>query len=139
MAERFDTVDHRFVGMDGRFTTVDAHLTTVDARLTTVEERLTNVDERFNKVDERFTQVDQRLTTSDGRFKTIDQQLVEMKAHLGIKIEAVDAKVVKVYDAVIAMRQEASATPRSTGPSRWRLDNHDVRILALEKPGSSKP
>jgi chromosome segregation ATPase len=132
MAERFDAVDQRFVGMDNRFTTVDE-------RLANVDERFTKVDERFNKVDERFTKVDERLTTADGRFKSIDQQLVEMKAQLGVKIEAVDAKVVKVYDAVIAMREKSKRNATEHKTFEKRLDNHDVRLLALEKPGPAKP
>ena len=96
-----------------RFTKVDERFTKVDERLTKVDERhegrgaLTTVDERLTTVDERLTNVDGQLTTFDGRFKSIDQQLVEMKAHLEIRIEAVDTKVVQVYDAVIAMREDA--------------------------------
>lgn len=77
--------------------------------------------------------MDKRLTTADGRFKTIDRQLVDMKAQLGVKIEAVDAKVVKVYDEVIAMREEAKRNTTEHRTFTKRLDNHDVRILALEK------
>lgn len=76
--------------------------------------------------------------SNDERFVTNDQQMVEMKAHLG-KIEAVDAKVVKVYDAVIAMREEAKRNATEHRTFTKRLDNHDVPLLALEKPGTPKP
>lgn len=41
----------------------------------------------------------------------------------------------QVYDEVIAMREDArrNATEHTTFTKRF--DNHDVRLLALEKPG----
>ena len=62
-----------------------------------------------------------------------------MKAQLGVKIEAVDAKIVRVYDAVIAMGEGSKRNAREHKTFKKRLDNHDVRILALEKPGPPKP
>jgi outer membrane murein-binding lipoprotein Lpp len=38
--------------------------------------------------------------------KSIDQRFEETKSQLGVKIEAVESKVDKVYDEVIAMRAE---------------------------------
>ena len=38
---------------------------------------------------------------------TVDQQFSETRAQLGVKIEAVETKVTRVYDEVIAMREEA--------------------------------
>jgi hypothetical protein len=73
------------------------------------------------------------------RFVTAEQQLVETRSQLGVKIEAVDAKVVKVYDEVIAMREETKRNAREHKRFTKRLDNHDVRLLALENPGSPKP
>lgn len=49
-----------------------------------------------------------------------------MKAKLGVKIEAVETKVTQVYAA-----EHKSFT--------MRLDSHDIRLLALEKPGPAKP
>jgi hypothetical protein len=95
--------------------------------------------ERFDGVDQRFVGVDDRLTTAEGVFKTIDQQMVEMKAQLGVKIEAVETKVTQVYDVVIAMRAESKRNAADHNTFTTRLDKHDLRILALEKPGPSKP
>jgi hypothetical protein len=83
--------------------------------------------------------IDALTKSHDERFATIDQQFAEVKAQLGVKIEAVDAKVVKVYDEVIAMRGDAKRNAMEHKVFTKRLDNHDVRILALEKPGPPKP
>ena len=47
-----------------------------------------------------------------------------------------DANVTLVFDAVISLRQLADTNTRDHQRFSERLDNHDVRILALE---SSKP
>lgn len=103
-------------------------LETIAARIAALSK---SADERFDKIDQRFEKADQRFTG-------IDQQMVETKAQLGVKIEAVDAKVVKVYDEVIAMREETKRNATEHRTFTKRLDNHDVRILALEKPGPPK-
>ena len=66
----------------------------------------------------------------------MDQRFEETNAQLGVKIEAVDVKVTLVFDAVIALRQLADANTKDHERFTKRLDNHGVRILALE---SSKP
>ena len=49
-------------------------------------------------------------------------------------LEAVETKVVQVYDEVIAMREESKRNAREHKTFTKRLENHDVRILALENP-----
>jgi hypothetical protein len=43
--------------------------------------------------------IDALAKSNDQRFATVDQQLAETRAHLGVKIEALDTKVVQIYDA----------------------------------------
>jgi septal ring factor EnvC (AmiA/AmiB activator) len=71
--------------------------------------------------------------------KSIDRRFEESAAQLGVKIEAVETKVTQVYDEVIAMRKESQRNATEHKSFTKRLDNHDVRILALEKPGPTKP
>jgi hypothetical protein len=100
-------------------------------------------DERFARVDQQLAEtradlgatIDQRFGVVDRQFAAVDQQLAETRAHLGVKIEAVDTKVVQVYDEVIAMREESKRNAAEHKTFTKRLDDHDVRILALEKPG----
>jgi hypothetical protein len=73
----------------------------------------------------------------DERFERVDRQFADVKAQLGVKIEAVDAKVDLVYDVLIAQQQYAGANALAHDEFRERLDNHDVRILALEPPKSA--
>jgi len=99
--------------------------------LETIAKRITalggSIDERFAKVDEQFAKVDQR-------FAKVDQQFEEMKAQLGVKIEALGVKVDLVYDAVIAFQDHPKANARDHERFTVRLENHDLRILALEPP-----
>jgi predicted trehalose synthase len=69
----------------------------------------------------------------DERFTKVDQQFAEVKAQLGVKIEAVEDKVVKVYDVVIALQQLSQANVTEHHRFGARLDNHDIRLLALER------
>ena len=67
--------------------------------------------------------------------KSMEDKFAETRAHLGIKIEAVDTKVTQVYDEVIAQREYWKQNAADHEAFTKRLNNHDVRILALEKPG----
>src|SRR5260221_14759584 len=101
-------------------------LDTIAAKLTALGK---TIDERFVQVDQQFAKVGKSM---DERFANVDQQLAETKAQLGVKIEAVDEKVVRVYDAVIAQQQHTAANEKAHATFTQRLDNHDIRILALE-------
>jgi hypothetical protein len=70
--------------------------------------------------------------TIDARFATVDQQLADMKAQLGMKIEAVDDRVRLVYDAVIAQQAHTAANELAHATFTNRLEDHEVRILGLE-------
>ena len=106
-------------------------LDTIGAKLTALGK---SIDERFTKVDERFTKIDDRFTKVDGQFANFGQQLAETKVHLGIKIDAVDDKVTRVYDAVIALQQHDTVNTKAHAEFTARLEDHEVRILALELP-----
>jgi hypothetical protein len=133
----------------------------IDALSKSSDERFGNIDRQFAKVDQQFARVDQQFATIDGRFAEtrtdlgaeiselsksmtdrfgkIDRQFEETKAQLGVKIEAVDAKVDRLYDEVIAMRAETKRNTSEHEAFTKRLENHDLRILALEQPGHTKP
>ena len=83
--------------------------------------------------------IDALSASIDKRFGTVDQRLAETWAQLGVKIEAVETKVTQVYDEVIAMREESKRNATEHKTFTKRLENHDVRILALEKPGPPQP
>ena len=141
--ERFDKVDERFDKIDGRLLTVEGRLVTVEGRLNKVEERLDKVDGRldsvegkFDKVDGRFNIIDGRLDKADDRFTSfeasIERKLDEVRSQLGVKIEAVDARVTQVYDAVIALGAHGEQNRKDHKRIDEKLEDHDVRILALE-------
>jgi len=122
---------------------IDALIRSNNERFSTVDQRFDKVDQRFDQIDQRFAKVEERLeahdqqfVSIDQRFKTIDQQFAETRAQLGVKIEAVDAKADKIYDELIAMREEARRNASEHKTFMSIMENHEVRILALEKPGS---
>src|SRR5215813_11237684 len=71
-------------------------------------------------------------TSVDEQFEKAERQRDELKSSLEIKIEAVDDKVTRIYDEVITHRQDLGANRRAHAAFTKRLDDHDVRILALE-------
>ena len=80
------------------------------------------MDTRFAKVDTQFANTDARIT----------KEIAEAKAHLGVKIDAVDEKIIRVYDEVIAQREYPKRNEIEHAAFTKRLDDHDLRILALE-------
>ena len=87
-------------------------------------------------VPESLETIAEKITTLG---QSMDQRLEETKAHLGVKIEAVDAKITLVFDAVISLRTLADTNAKDHQRFTERLDNHDIRILALESPKPAKP
>jgi chromosome segregation ATPase len=138
MEDGFGTTDERLGSMENRLGGIDERLGGIDERLGGIDERLAKGDKQFTTIDERLGGIDERLAKGEKRFTTIDEQFAETRAQLGVKIEAVDAKVSLVYDVLIAMREESEQNARDHKRFTKRLNNHDVRILALEKPGPSK-
>jgi septal ring factor EnvC (AmiA/AmiB activator) len=118
---------------------VEQRFATVDQRFKSVDQQFNSVDQRFNSVDQQFKSVDQQFKSVDQQFKSVDQQFADMKAHLGVKIEAVDAKVDLVLEAVMSLAKHAETNAKDHGRFTERLDNHDVRILALESSKPAKP
>jgi len=51
-----------------------------------------------------------------GLGRSMDQRVDEMNAHLGVKIEAVDAKVTLVFDAALSPQMLAETNVRITQP-----------------------
>lgn len=95
--------------------------------LETIAAKLTDLGESIKK---QFSQVDQR-------FSELDKKVDQAKAHLEMKIEAVQADVHLVYDVVIAQQDRNKANDRAHKVFKKRLDNHEIRILALEPPKPS--
>jgi len=90
-------------------------------------------------IDARFAQVDARFAQVDTRFAQVDTRFDELKAQLGARIEAVDANVKLVYDVVIAQTDRNKANDKAHERFEKRLDDHDTRLLALEKPKPPTP
>jgi len=126
------SVDTRLGSLDARLDSVDARLDSVDGRLDSVDGRLDSVDGRLDSVGGRLDSVDGRLDSVDGRFGSIDGKLDEMRAQLGVKIEAVDTRVTQVYDAVIALTSHHKQNRKDHQRFDKKLKEHDVRLLALE-------
>ncbi len=69
----------------------------------------------------------------DARFAQVDMRFDELKAQLRTEIEAVDARVQLVYEAVTSQQTKGAANDADHATFNRRLDNHDVRLLALER------
>ena len=80
-------------------------------------------------MDTRFARVDTQFANMDGR---ITKEIAEAKAHIGVKIDAVDEKVIRVYDEVIAQREYHKRNEIEHAAFAKRLADHDLSILALE-------
>ena len=96
----------------------------------------TPMPETLETLAAKMTQLSETVQTgfgqTDARFRSIDRKLDEMRAQLGVKIEAVDTRVTQVYDAVIALTSHEKQNRKDHQRFDNKLDDHDVRILALE-------
>jgi hypothetical protein len=84
-------------------------------------------------IDTQFTQIDGRFAQIDGRFEKIDGRFDELKSQLRTEIEAVRSDVTRVYDALIAQAARNTANDAAHAAFTRRLDQHDLRLLALEQ------
>ena len=143
MAVRFDTVDERLERVDQRLERVDQRLAGVDQRLDGVAQRLGGVDQRLDGVDQRFDGVAQQfegvahqLAGINERFVSVDRRFDELGSSLRTQIEAVDSKVglvlEKVEHLITRDRHHSAVSARLD----TRLDDHELRLIALE---SEKP
>jgi hypothetical protein len=96
----------------------------------------TPVPETLDTIAEQITALGKSI---DQRFAKVDQQFGETKAQLGVKIEAVDANVTLVFDAVLSLQKLADTNVKDHHRFTERLDNRDIRILALESSKPAKP
>jgi DNA-binding ferritin-like protein len=105
--------------------------------LETIAEKISalgkSMDVRFEQVDKRFEQVDKRFEQVDKRFEQVDKRFDELKAELRVEIEAVDARVKLVYEAVVAGNAKNATIEAEHATFNQRLGDHDIRILALER------
>ncbi|MGE5242649.1 MAG: hypothetical protein ACM3SQ_00290 [Betaproteobacteria bacterium] len=105
----------------------------IDRRFEQVDKRFEQVDRRFEQVDKRFEQVDKRFEQVDKRFEQVDRRLDEVKAHLRIEIEALGTRLTAAFDGVIAAVQYEAANRAAHAAFEKRLDDHDLRLTALER------
>jgi chaperonin cofactor prefoldin len=86
----------------------------------------TSVDKRFEQVDKRFEQVDKR-------FEQVDKRFDELKSELATRIEAVDAKVDLVVEGFGNLLKKDASNSASHARFEARVDNHELRLVALER------
>jgi archaellum component FlaC len=136
MAETLETLATRIdafaTSVSQRFDGIDQRLTGIDTRFDGIDTRLAGIDTRFDGIDMRLDGIDQRLAGIDTRFDGIDTRLVDLKAELLIRIEAVDTKVGLVLEKVDHLIHRDVANSVAHARFEQRLDNHELRIIALE-------
>jgi chaperonin cofactor prefoldin len=93
----------------------------------------TSVDKRFEQVDKRFEQVDKRFEQVDKRFEQVDKRFDELKSELATRIEAVDAKVDLVVEGFGNLLKKDASNSASHARFEARVDNHELRLVALER------
>lgn len=127
---RFAKIDQRFEEVDHRFAQIDGRLAKVDARFATIDERFTKVDEQFAEVRSQFEAMDRRITSegADTR-RHFDVVAEQMKADIAMLAGAVVAATSSLERYIAEDRNERATV---TGV----LHNHEIRLTALERPGS---
>ncbi len=99
-----------------------------------VPDTLETIAEQIRGLGTRFDAVDRRFDAVDGRIDAVDRRFDELKAQLRTEIEVVRADVRLVYEAVTAQETRNTRNDAEHAGFEQSLENHDLRILALEKP-----
>ena len=98
---------------------------TLDTLAEKITALTTSMDNGFGAVDKRFCAVDRR-------FDAVDQRFDEVKSELRTHIEAVDAKVGLVLEKVDDLIKRDARHSVKHAQYELHLDNHELRLIALE-------
>lgn len=83
--------------------------------------------------DTRFGEkIDALAATMLERFDSMEVRSDELKSHLRVEIEALDSKVQLALEKLDHLIDRDTANTGDHARFDQRLENHDVRILALE-------
>ena len=96
------------------------------------------LDSLAEKISSLGWSIDRRFDAVDQRFDAVDQRFDDLKAELRTEIEAVDAKVGLVLEKVEDLVKRDIQHSVVHARLERRLDNHDLRLTALET-GRTKP
>ena len=114
------TVVDGFRKNDEQFAGIDARFGGVDERFVSIEKRFARIDERFDRVDAEFVKVRQEMR---GYHDVLEARILEqsetMRRHVDVMVEKVEAAVRIVAEGHVHLRTV--------------LDNHEVRLQAIEK------
>lgn len=84
------------------------------------------------KIDALAKTFGERLDAVDQRFDGVDQRAAGLRRELLVRIEAVDSKVDLVLEQMGHLVQRDVASSRGHARLEARVDDHDLRITALE-------
>jgi septal ring factor EnvC (AmiA/AmiB activator) len=130
--KQLDGHDKRFDQIDRHFEQIDTRFEQIDTRFVQIDTRFVQIDKRFVQIDKRFDQVDQRIAQVDARVSQLDQRVDEQGSSLRILIEAVDSKVDLVLEKVTHLMHRDVHNSAGHAHFETRLDNHELRLIALE-------
>jgi len=100
--------------------------TPMPATIATIAEQLTTLGRRM---DERFAEIETKI---GGFERRLDERIGGVETNLRVLIEAVNDKVQIAYEAIVSLRDDTSANTRDHAKFEKRLENHSLRLLALE-------
>jgi len=110
---------------------------TLESIASQIRELSTSINGRFAQVDGRSEQIDGRFAQIDTRFDQIDTRFDELKAQLRTEIEAVRGDIRLVAEAQAAQHAHNAQNEAEHRAFLKRIENHEVRVLALEGKQSS--
>ena len=136
MAETLETLGEKLTAglaaMARRFDTVDQRLEGVDRRLAEVDRRFDGVDQQLAGIAKQFESFDNRFEGVAKQFESVDKRFDQLGSSLRTQIEAVDNKVGLVLEKVQDVIERDVHHSGVNARVETRLDNHELRLIALE-------
>ena len=115
----FEALGNGFEALGAKVEALDTKVEALDTKVAALDAK---VDKGFASVDERFGKLEKAV--HDGDEKT--------RALLGVRIDGVSHEVKLIFERIDAIDQRHAEDAKKRAEVDHKLENHDLRILALE-------
>lgn len=84
------------------------------------------LDDKFAKIDDKFVKVNERFNKIDARFDKVDEEIEE-------KFDKIMLGQDKILNELVDLKAENTASAELYKRQDRKIENHDIRIITIEK------
>lgn len=91
-----------------------------------LDDKFAKIDGRFVKIDDKFVKVNERFNKIDARFDKVDEEIEE-------KFDKIMLGQDKILNELVDLKAENTASAELYKRQDRKIENHDIRIITIEK------